>query len=329
MAFRRKLSTSISLSDQHNNEEKLFLTEKIIYKRLWVRNSTAKDFFNKMTSIPKDGVTFSTQERLAELRLNLPKLLKGYSKIYITKKLDKKFPFKQSGIVCLRPGLFGQVRQRKSNSFIPILESSDVLTFIPRREITQIVKTRPSTAKKNLRRYILVLFNPPKNEIQRRTFSRIVHRTPLIRIRPGVILLPQIRTKRVRHYTPSLLRPSEFIAQISELDTPVWYAPRLELVGASSDKIISQFVHSHLEKRAQRIVESCRSLFYEIKRTHNLGQSTKLFRRPFRHLQSKLHLIRKQAQFFQNEFDIDITHLVNRVASAVSRVHHKLKICDN
>jgi len=281
-----------------------------------------------MTSIPEDGVICSTSENLAELRPETARLLKGFSKIFIARKSEKKLPPIQSGIVRLRPGLYAQQRQKKTNPFIPVLDNSDVLTFIPRREITQLVKNDPSTPKESLRRYILVLFHPPKNEFQRRTFSRLVHRTPLIRIRPGIILLPQIRTKRVRLYSPALLRPSQFISQIIELGAPVWYAPRLELIGESADDVISELVRAHLEKRAQRIVDSCRLLFKELTNCSGDNTQAKMFKKPFLRLRSKLHLLRKQSQFFQNEFGINITTLVNRVASAITRVHHKLKICD-
>ncbi|MFX1576505.1 MAG: hypothetical protein ACFFCF_04985 [Promethearchaeota archaeon] len=234
----------------------------------------------------------------------------------------------QHTIVCLRSGLYAQRRRKKSDPFIPYLENSNILTFVPRREITRISKTSSKVFQKNMRRFLLVFFAPLKNDFQRRKLSRCIQRTPLIRIRPGLFLLPQIRTKRVRQYSPALLRPAEFMSRLLELGTPVWYAPRLELVGTANETVIPQLVRSHLQKRAQGIVRRCRKVYFEIKNASSQANKIKRFKQPFLELRLQLRLLRKQSQFFQNEFGIDITDIVGRVASAVTRVRHQLDICD-
>jgi hypothetical protein len=279
-----------------------------------------------MTSIPKDDVICSTAERSAELGESAITLLKGFSKYYITR--EKKLPFMQPTIVCLRSGLYAQKRHKKSDPFIPLLENSNILTFVPRREITRISKTSSKAVQTNLRRFLLVFFAPLKNDFQRRKLSRSIQRTPLIRIRPGLFLLPQIRTKRVRLYSPALLRPAEFMSRLLELGTSVWYAPRLELIGTANETVIPQLVRSHLQKRSQRIVRCCRAVYLEIKNASSHANKGKRFKKPFLKLRSQLRLLRKQSQFFQNEFGIDITDIVGRVASAVTRVRHQLDICD-
>ncbi len=281
-----------------------------------------------MTSIPKDGVIYSNTEHLVELRPKGAILLRGFSKLFIAKKIEKKSPTTQSNVICLRPGVFAKIKQKKFEKYTHIFHNSNLLTFVPRRDITKITRNTSNSFVTNPRRYIIVLYDPVKNALQRRALSRLVQRTPMIRIRSGVILLPQIRTKRIRLYSTSLIRPSEFLSRIIELGARVWYAPRLELLGANADEIISQLIQSNIEKRAQRIVDKCRSIYLEIKNSqtkHNQSQSYKM---ALLRLQLQLKLLRKVTQFFRNEFGMDYTKIASRVALAITRVHQQLKICD-
>jgi hypothetical protein len=281
-----------------------------------------------MTSVSKDGVIYSTSERLAELGVVGPKLLKGYSRIFIRLKNDIAAFQNRPDIIQLRPRVFARIQSKNSTRLPPIQGSSSVLTFIPRRDITKTGRTDLTTTREEQRRYLLVTFDPVKHKHQRRVLSRIYHRTPMIRIKPGIVLLPQIRTKRVRRYVPALLRPSEFLSRLVELCGTVEYFPRLELVSSHADQMISQFIHSQFETRAQRIVNCCRNLFHELKSmTGAPGKSSQTWK-TFLRLRSQLRLLRKQAHFFNNEFGLDLYHFVNRVASAVTRVRNKLNICD-
>ncbi|MFX1510390.1 MAG: hypothetical protein ACFFBR_08815 [Promethearchaeota archaeon] len=280
-----------------------------------------------MTSIPKDGVLSSSSERLAEPTIGSAMKLKGFSRFFIAKSIHQNALTDNPSLIQIRHGLYGIKRQPTITPFRLTLENTDCLTFIPRRDNTILARTQ-TTSQGNSRRYLMVLFNPLQTEFQRKALSRIFHRTPLIRLRPGIVLLPQIRTRRVRLYSPSLLRPSEFISRLLELGAEVLYAPRLELVHSSGDRIIVEVIQSNLTNRAQRIVKACRSLFMRLSTVQKENGQTKQFSNQFRRLRSQMRLFRKQVQFFHNEFGIDLSNLVNRVASAITRVHHRLNLCD-
>ncbi len=290
--------------------------------------STFYTLFEKMTSVPNDGVIYSTSERLAEQGVTVAKQLKGYSRIFILLKNHGSAFKDRLGIIRIRPRVYARIRSKNATRFTPVPGSSDVMTFIPRRDITKTKRTEVTVTKEKLRRYILVVYDPVKHEFQRRTLSRLFHRTPLIRIKPGIVLLPQIRTKRVRQYVPALFRPSEFLSRLVELSGSVEYAPRLELIGSDTHRLISHLVQSQFENRAKRIICSCRGLFQELKSVNSDACKSPHFKKSFQRLRTQLRLLRKQAQFFNNEFGIDLTPFVNRVASAVTRVRNRLHICD-
>ncbi|MFX1564713.1 MAG: hypothetical protein ACFFCH_01860 [Promethearchaeota archaeon] len=280
-----------------------------------------------MTSIPKDGVLSSSSERLAEPSFGAAMKLKGFSHFLVAKRNSLNLFNDESTLVYIRPGLYAKPRQPKSKPQTSLFATSDLLTFIPRRDTTSLGKNE-TIVPGSARRYLMVVFTPLRTEFQRKGLSRIFHRTPLIRLRPGIVLLPQIRTRRVRLYSPALLRPSEFISRLLELGAEVQYAPRLELVHSSSDQAILELIRSNQTNRAQRLIKTCRNLFNQIKAEPRENGNQRKFIHQFHRLRSQMRLFRKQAQFFQNEFRIDLSDLVNRVASAVTKVNHRLKFCD-
>jgi hypothetical protein len=127
---------------------------------------------------------------------------------------------------------------------------------------------------------------------------------------------------------PVLLRPGEFLSRLVEISKSVEFAPRLELIGSDSNLVITQLVQSQFETREQRIVDKARALYQELKSKTDSSCGSPNLKKSFLRLRSQLRLLRKQVQFFQNEFGLDLTTHVNRVASAVTRVRHRLNICD-
>ena len=281
-----------------------------------------------MTSIPKDGVVCSNTETLAELSSGNARILRGFSKFFIARKIEKKSHFNLTEVTCLRPGVYARIKHKKTRSLIPTIHNPNYLTLVPRRDITHIPKKSSNTSNSDSRRYILVLINPPKDDYLRRALSRIIQRTPLIRIRPGILLLPQVRTKRVRLYSPTLYRPSEFLSRVINLGIPVHYAPRLELLGSITGNIISESIETDLEKRTQRIVDKCRVYYSRLRPSQELQINLQEAKKGIIRLRIQLRYLRKITQFFRNEFSVDCTFLLNRAASSISRVCQRVKICD-
>ena len=282
-----------------------------------------------MTSIPKEDATLLRTEKPAELPLLEPKQLKGYACYYLSPHFKQlTFPNTSSEIVTLRPGLYATKRQKNLHWPLPSPIESGVLVFTPRRDSTKKPRKTQQGGSTLPQRFVLILYKPFKSEFKRKQLSRLFTRTPLIRIRPGIALAPQIRTGRFQLYQKVLLRPSQFIFRLVELGSPTQYASRLELDTSILDEKLETLIHHMFEKRIQRLVTACRILYTECgpPSTENKPITQQLKR--FKRIRQQLLVLRWQSKFFKEELGIDIQRGVKRVASAVHRVHKRLQLCD-
>jgi hypothetical protein len=225
----------------------------------------------------------------------------------------------------LRPGLYG-VKHTKKKLSIPELDSkSEVFILIPRREVTQRAKSQKGTTTSiGERRYVLITFYPFKDASLRQKANRLAWKTPLIRIRPGLVIAPHIRISRFRHYEGVLLRPSEYVQQMVELGKTVWYAPKLQLLGPTQERTFEKLIHAMFEERAEFIVRSSSQLLLEAKESSNQPGWMNSARGRLNLLRTRLRQIRTLAVFFQREFGFDNLPIVTRTAAKVSRIRQKV-----
>ena len=282
-----------------------------------------------MTSIPKEDATLLRTEKPAEQPSLEPKQLKGYACYYLSPNLTQlNFPNTSNEIATLRPGLYATKRQNTLQWPLPSPNESGVLVLIPRRDGTK----KPQKTKKAVstvpQRFVLILYKPFKSEFKRKQLSRLFTRTPLIRIRPGVALAPQIRTGRFQPYQKVLLSPSQFIFRLLELGSQTHYASRLELDTSTLDKKLETLIHQMFEKRVQRLVNACRMLYTECGPPSTENKPITQYLKRIKRIRRQLLLLRWQSKFFKEELGINIQRGVIRVASAVHRVHKRLQLCD-
>ncbi len=282
-----------------------------------------------MTSIPTKDAAVLNLEKSAELLSLEPKPLKGYSCFYLSPNLAQlTFPNTSNEIVRLRPGVYGSKRQNNSHWALLLPNESGVLVFKPRRDSTKKPRKIKKEVSKVPQRFVLILYKPFKSEFKRKELSRLIARTPLIRIKPGIVLAPQIRTGRFQLYQKVLLRPSQFIFRLLELGSPTQYASRLELFNSVFTEEIETLIHQMFEKRVQRLVNACRMLYTECGPPSTEKKPIIQYKKRFKRLRQQLHFLRWQSKFFKEELDIDIQRGVIRAASAVHRVHKRLQLCD-
>ncbi len=283
-----------------------------------------------MPSTELDDIVFLDSNNSAEQPSPQPKPLRGFFAFYLTNKPIKiTFPQKQKGILRLRPGVLAKIRTSTSPGRIILPNEAEVLTMVPRRGTTKSTKSTRSPTTPWSRRFVLILYRPFKKEFKRKKFSRLIEKTPVIRLRPGVVIVPQIRAARFQTYQEALLRPSQFIFNLIELGSPVWYARRLELFHPSSEVLIENLIKSTIEKRVSRLVHACRQLYYDLSNHLKTGNSANGYQKRYMHIRRSVRNLRWQARFFKEEFGIDAQNAINRVTSAISRVYQKLKLCDS
>ncbi len=282
-----------------------------------------------MPFISEGDSAYLNTENLAELRKPQSISLNGLAALYLTKDHSQPtFPDEKPKIVVFHSGVFGIVRQNNSFTRIPIPTEADIITLIPRRDISKIHTTSRTLAQISTRRFVLIIYNPFKDQQKRKKVSRLIQRTPLIRIKPGLVLAPQIRATRFRPYQKNLLRPSEFVQKLVELGASVWYASRLELSHKHYEELIEQLLLRTINVRVQRIVTACRQLYTKLRNRTNENKSLTEFKRRLTRIRHRARHLRWQALFFKKEFGFDFQFKAARAYAAVSRVYQQLKFCD-
>ncbi len=269
---------------------------------------------------PHNSLNYSLEESIQPASVRLI----GFGAFILTKT---PIPKHHNKLVLshLRPGLYG-VKQTKMRLSIPELESkSEDIVLIPRRELTQRVKSQKgTTAGIGERRYVLITFYPFKEATLRQNTNRLVWKTPLIRIRPGLMISPHIRISRFRRYEGILLRPSEYVQQVVELGKTVWYAPKLQLLNPNQERTFEILIQNMFEERAKFISRLCIKLLKEAQEFSNQPGWARSARHKLNLLRKLLRQIRAKSAFFQREFGFDYLSIVTRAAAKVSRVRQKV-----
>jgi hypothetical protein len=250
--------------------------------------------------------------------------LTGFGAFFLTKTTIPKHHM-TSLLTPLRPGLFG-VRQIRKHFSIPELDSkSEAIILIPRREVTKRAKSQKGTTTSiGDRRYVLITFHPFRDPSLRQRANRLVWQTPLIRIRPGLMVAPHIQISRFKQYEGMLLRPSEYVRQMVELGKTVWYAPKLQLLNPNQERTFEKLIQNMFEERAEFITRSSNKLLKEAKESSNQPLWTKSCKQQLNLLRKRLRQIRAQSAFFSREFGFNYVSIVTRTAAKVSRVRQKV-----
>jgi len=265
-------------------------------------------------------------ESLAELKIIEPQQLKGFAVYYIPKDTRIKNVLKRDpSLVHLINGLFAQ---KNTNGFRPtptLNRTPGVLSFIPRRDTTKPHHIKRLDTEGWHRRFVLIIYRPFKTETLRKQFSRVIERTPVIRIRPGLLLAPQIPNSRFSRYTTVLQRPSQLLTKLVEWGSPVWFVPRVELVHPKAFEIVNTLVWNTLASRTNRIIQMCKRIYEELKQTSDTPNSFNHVQKQFQRIRRRIRNLRWQVRFFKTEFGIDLQPFINRVISAAGRVQQQMK----
>jgi hypothetical protein len=250
--------------------------------------------------------------------------LTGFGAFFLTETTSSEHSTRQA-LSPLRPGLFGIKQSKKKLSSVDLDAKSEFIVLIPRREVTQRTRSQKGiTAQISERRYVLITFHPFKDATLRQKANRLVWKTPLIRIRPGLMVSPHIRISRFRRYEGILLRPSKYVQQVVELGKTVWYAPKLQLLNSNQERTFEILIQNMFEERAEFISRSCNKLLKDAKEFSNQPGWIRSAGHQLNLLRNLLRLIRAKSAFFQREFGFDYHPIITRAATRVSRVRQKV-----
>ena len=278
-----------------------------------------------MTSLPLDDACLIS-ESLAEPKIIEPQQLKGFAIYHIPKDARTKNILKRDpSLVHLIHGLFASKNINGSISPPAVSNTPGILTLVPRRDTTKPLHIKQVSKQYWRRRFVLIIYRPFKTETLRKQFSRVLERTPVIRVRPGLLLAPQIPNSRYSRYTTVLQRPSHLLAKLIEWGSPVWFVPRVELMHLKAFEIVNTLVWNTLAPRTNRIIQMCKRMHEELKRTPPTPDIFTQFHKQLQRIRRRIRNLRWQIRFFRTEFGIDFQVFSNRVLSAASRVQQLVK----
>ncbi|MFX0169766.1 MAG: hypothetical protein ACFE89_10475 [Candidatus Hodarchaeota archaeon] len=267
-----------------------------------------------------------TSEVLAERGQPEPRLLRGFSAYLVAKNKRISTILKEDpNLIQLKRGLFARNRSNNGKAWMSYVNTSGILLLIPRRDITKLSVTAQDELGGMRRRFVLIIHNSLQTELLRKQFSRILERTPVIRVRPGLLLAPQIPTSRYRKYEGVLQRPSKLLTKLASLGSPVWYVPRVEIIHPKAHEVIEGFMRTTIEHRARRIVQMCKKLYIDLKQPPEGLTHPTVVQKRLNRIKRHLRYLRWQSRFFKEELGMDLQMLVNRALSAASRVQKQVK----
>jgi hypothetical protein len=249
--------------------------------------------------------------------------LQGFSAFYLAHALPAIPSHRSHQLIFLRPNLYGLLRDSKTSARILVPPTPDVLTMVPRRDIPKPRRGKTENQSLSSHRYVLLVYKPFKEVTRRQKASRLTMRLPAIRVKPGLLLVPQIKASRFQEYQSTLIRPSEFARELVQLGATVWYASRLEVY--TSEDLIGSLIKEAFIARSKRIAATCKELYKELRMSKRSVQEV---RERLKLIRLRLRLHRAQGRFFAKECGLDFQYAVSRAAAAVSRLQSSLELCD-
>lgn len=280
-----------------------------------------------MTStLPKLKPSSSSTKYLVEAEPPSIIPLQGFSAFYLARTLPAIPSHRSHQLLFLRPNLYGLLRSSNSSSRILVPPSPGVITLVPRRDITRRRRLKKDSQPLSSRRYVLLAYSPFKESTPRQKVSRLAMRLPSLRIKPGLLLVPQIKTARFQQYQLGLIRPSEYARELVNLGATVWYASRLEAY--TSESLIDELIQEAFVTRSKRIVTTCKELSKEFRTASHSQRTAQEVKERLKLLRLRLKLQRAQGRFLAKECGLDLQYAVSRAAAALSRLRSSLEIRD-
>lgn len=176
--------------------------------------------------------------------------------------------------------------------------------------------------------YSIVVFSFEKpTQQQKKKMQRIIHRTPCIRLRPGVILLPHMRAKeKARYFTQengtSLFDSNEFAKEARSVGAHVKRWARLRLVNKQGESLIQEAYKRMIEHEVGSIESKLKAIEPHIKET---SISTKKLREQYSNQSRKLKQLRNRHKILRALWHYDEEKQLKRVYNFMLRTRRKIQ----
>ncbi len=253
-----------------------------------------------MTEVSIDELNNSCSKLVGESQLVI--LLKATNGI---KSVSKKLVSIQN-VKRIMKGIF--IIPEITDAHIEILHSQPTTSFIKTREIPHITKKTEDVYSELVYSIVAFRFKNPTAQ-QKKYVERLIKRTTGVRLRPGVVLFPILKSKQQRKIIGSeeeriLLTSSEFFRKLSKKGLDVYRWSRLRTTtNESSEHIKHAIEHTlqrdlmALEERIRKLRERCKKDGVEVTQ---LKKNYSVLSRRYRDLKGKW-MVAEKIWYFDSE----------------------------
>jgi hypothetical protein len=164
-------------------------------------------------------------------------------------------------------GVYIAARRRKA--LVDILENTPHIRFRRAREIPKGDSRKKAPFTDRIYTVVLYSFEKPTPQ-QKKTLQRLILKTPCIKLRPGVLLLPHLRAKEKARYYSShggveLLDSKSFANETVALGAKVRRWTRLRLINQQGEELIQQSYSAMVAQEVASIDLKLKSIVEELR----------------------------------------------------------------
>ncbi len=216
--------------------------------------------------------------------------------------------------------------EKKKRKLIEFFEGIPHIRFRKAREIPKGDSRRKVPFEE--RNYSIVVFSFEKpTQQQKKKIQRIIQKTPCIRLRPGVILLPHLRAKeRSRYFSTEegkdLLDSNSFAKEAKNVGAMVRRWTRLKLINKQGEELIQKAYTKMIEHEVQSIERKLKDLEPRVK---DPLITTKKIREAYSIQSRKLKQLRHRHRILYSLWAYEEDKEIKRVYNYMLRVRRKIQ----
>ncbi|TFG11421.1 hypothetical protein EU537_12415 [Candidatus Thorarchaeota archaeon] len=191
------------------------------------------------------------------------------------------------------------------------------------REIPPIKSRDPEVRAKKVFAIVWYQFASPTAG-QKKRVQRLIHRAPCIRLRPGVLLFPHLRSKDRERYLKknkerSVLGSKEFSAVLEEMGGNVARWTRLQLVNQASNELL----YASLEKMSKSEIGSLEAKLRTLKEAAVEGEGIrKKLKERYSEISSIYRNLRSKYEVVRVVWGVDLRRELKRTYNLMLRTKH-------
>ncbi len=221
-------------------------------------------------------------------------------------------------------GVYITTRRRKA--LVDILENTPHIRFRRAREIPKGDSRKKAPFTDRIYTVVLYSFEKPTPQ-QKKTLQRLILKTPCIKLRPGVLLLPHLRAKEKARYYSShggveLLDSNSFANETVALGAKVRRWTRLRLINQQGEELIQQAYSAMVAQEVTSIDLKLKSIVGELK---NSTSDLKKLKSEYTVVSRKLKRLRHRHKILHALWQYEAEKELKRIYNSMLKVRRAIQ----